>query len=115
MHADDQTRLRHIVDAARQAIAFVEGRRPSELETDRMLSLALVRLLEIIGEAARGVSSGYRDTHADIPWRKMAGMRDRLIHGYFDVDLKVVWSTVTDDLPPLLEAMEPLIDDGTEA
>ena len=71
-----------------------------------MLSLALVRLLEIIGEAARGVSASLREKHPEVAWSQMSGMRDRLIHGYFDVNLDVVWRTVTEDLRPLIAELE---------
>ena len=74
-----------------------------------MLQLSLVRLLEIIGEAAKGLSPEFRSAHATIPWRKMSGMRDRLIHAYFDVNLDVVWETVRCDLPQLVEALEKII------
>jgi uncharacterized protein with HEPN domain len=63
-----------------------------------MLNLSLVRLLEIVGEAAHGLSQESRDAHPKTPWKKIAGMRDRLIHGYFDVNLDIVWQTVTQEL-----------------
>jgi uncharacterized protein with HEPN domain len=108
MPAGDAVRLRHIVDAARQAVAFVRGRSRADLDTDNMLSLALVRLLEIIGEAARSISGPFRTAHPEVAWNKMAGMRDRLIHGYFDVNLDIVWETVTQDLPALISQIEPI-------
>jgi uncharacterized protein with HEPN domain len=74
-----------------------------------MLNLSLVHLLEIIGEAARGISQESRDAHPEIAWKKMAGMRDRLIHGYYDVDMGVVWETVTKDLPPLISQLEKVL------
>ena len=106
--AKDMARLRHILDAAREAVTFTQGRSPSDLDADHMLSLALVRLLEIIGEAARGISSQFREAHPEIAWSQMAGMRDRLIHGYFDVNLDVVWKTVSDDLPVLVAQLEKI-------
>lgn len=108
MPASDAVRLRHILDAAREAVAFAKGRSRPDLDADHMLTLALVRLLEIVGEAARGISTGFSEAHPDVPWRKMAGMRDRLIHGYFDVNLDVVWKTVGEDLPPLLAQLEKI-------
>ena len=72
-----------------------------ELGADEMLSLSLVRLLEIIGEAANGVSTDFREKRPQIPWKKMIGLRNRLIHGYFDINLDIVWDTVVEDLPPL--------------
>ena len=77
-----------------------------------MLSLAVVRLLEIIGEAAQGVSGSFREAHPEISWTKMAGMRDRLIHGYFDVNLDVVWETVRQDLPSLITLVEKVVASG---
>jgi uncharacterized protein with HEPN domain len=108
MPASDTVRVRHIRDAARKALSFVQGRSRADLDTDPMLSLALVRLLEIIGEAARGVSGPFREAHAEVAWRKMAGMRDRLIHGYFDINLDIVWETVTQDLPVLVAQVDKI-------
>ena len=102
----DAVRLQHLLDAARKAVAATEEKQRSDLEQDEILSLALVRLLEIIGEAAKHLSEPFRTLHPDIPWRLMAGTRDRLIHGYFDVDLDIVWAIVTKDLPPLIEKLE---------
>ena len=109
MHKNDETRLRHILDAVREAVAFSGGWSRSDLDKNRMLSLSLVRLLEIIGEASRGISEEFRLAHPEIAWKKMTGMRDRLIHGYFDVNLDVVWETVTQDLPPLIAQLDKLL------
>ena len=111
MFEDDNVRIRHILDAAREAIQFAEGRKRAELDADRKLNLSLVRLLEIIGEAARGISQEFRDSHPDLSWKSMVGMRDRLIHGYFDVNLDVVWETVTQDLPSLIAQLEKIVAD----
>jgi uncharacterized protein with HEPN domain len=99
---DDAARLSHILEAARKATSFTKGRRRSDLDTDEMLPLALLRLLEVMGEAAGDLSGSFCQAHPAIPWRQMAGMRNRLIHGYFDVDLDLVWQTVTAELPPLV-------------
>jgi len=112
MFKDDETRLRHILDAAREAVNFLEGLHRKNLDTDRKLSLSLVRLLEVVGEAARSVSSELRRKHSDIEWKSMVGMRDRLIHGYFDVNLDVLWETVTNDLPPLIDRLERILADS---
>lgn len=111
MFEDDSVRIRHILDAAREAVAFSQGRSREDLDTDRRLNLSLVRLLEIIGEAARGISSEFRETHPDLPWKSMIGMRDRLIHAYFDVNLDIVWETVTEDLPGLIAKLEKIVAD----
>jgi uncharacterized protein with HEPN domain len=109
MPVSDAVRVRHILDAAQEAVAFVSGRSRADLDTDRMLGLALVRLLEIIGEAARGVSENFRELHPEVAWNRMTGMRDRLVHGYFDVNLGVVWETVAQDLPLLIDQVGKIV------
>jgi uncharacterized protein with HEPN domain len=109
MFEDDSVRIRHIPDAAREAIAFAKNRTRADLDIDRKLNLSLVRLLEIIGEAARGISQEFRDSYPALPWKTMIGMRDRLIHAYFDVNLDVVWQTVTEDLPTLIAQLEKIV------
>lgn len=111
MFTDDSVRIRHILDAAREAVRFIKGRNRADLDTNRQLNLSLVRLLEIIGEAARGISAEFRQAHPDLPWKGMIGIRDRLIHGYFDVNLDVVWETVTQDLPGLISQLEKIVTD----
>jgi uncharacterized protein with HEPN domain len=109
MLKNDIVRLRHILDAALEAVAFSQGRKREDLDNDRMLSLSRVRLLEITGEAARSVSPAGRDAYPKVVWKKMVGMRDRLIHGYFDVNLDVIGETVTEDLPPLIVQLENIL------
>lgn len=104
----DTVRIHHILDAATEALSFSQNRSKEDLYSDRMLSLALIRLLEIIGEAARGISPAFRGAHSELPWQSMAGMRDRLVHGYFDVDLDVVWETVSKDLPQLINQLKKI-------
>lgn len=74
-----------------------------------MLQLSLVRLVEIVGEAAGRVSLSTRQRHPQIPWPQIAGMRNRLIHGYDFVDYDILWQTVSEDLPALVAALQPLI------
>ncbi len=102
----DQVRARHILDAAREAVALTQSRSRADLDKDHLLVLGLTRLLEIIGEAARGISPEFRGQHPEIPWKEMSAMRDRLIHGYFDVNLDVVWKTITLDLPPVVKLLQ---------
>jgi uncharacterized protein with HEPN domain len=99
-------RLRHMLDHAREAVAMARDRTRSELDTDRQLNLSLVRLLEIIGEAAGRVPAEERVRHPDIPWPEIVGLRNRLIHGYDSVDFDILWQIVSDDLPPLIAAHE---------
>jgi len=105
----DVVRLRHMLDAARKAIEFTQGRSRSDLDADEMLNLALIRLLEVIGEAAKSVSLDCCQSYPEIPWKQIAGTRDRLIHGYFDVDMDIVWEIVTADLPSLVVELEQII------
>ncbi|MGK7883338.1 MAG: DUF86 domain-containing protein [Crocosphaera sp.] len=108
---DDLSRLKHIRDAAKEALSFVKNRAREDLDNDRMLSLALVRLIEIIGEAANNISKSNQAKYSKIPWRQMIGMRNRIIHAYFDIDLEIVWQVITEDLPPLLVEVEQAIKD----
>lgn len=107
---DDGLRLRHMLEAARKAVAFAEHRTRQDLDTDEQFALALTRLLEVIGEAAAAVSDTAREGSPAIPWRSIISTRNRLIHGYFDVDLDVVWSIVTHDLPILVCELQRLLD-----
>jgi uncharacterized protein with HEPN domain len=109
MRKADRVRLQHMLDAANEALTFIQGKVRSDLDSDRMLVLSLIRELEIIGEAASNVSRETRSLSSGIPWQDIAGMRNRLIHAYFDVDLDIVWSTVTKDLPVLKAELEKIL------
>jgi uncharacterized protein with HEPN domain len=108
---DDLTRLKHIRDSAKEALSFVKNRTREDLERERMLSLALVRLIEIIGEAANNISETCQGQYFKIPWRQIIGMRNRIIHAYFDVDLDIVWRVITQDIGSLLIEVEKAIKD----
>jgi uncharacterized protein with HEPN domain len=105
MRPDDVVRLRHMLDAAEEAVGFARGRSRADLDRDRMLALAIVKTIEIIGEAASRVSAETQQTCPAVPWTDIVGMRNRLIHAYFDIDLDRVWDTLADDLPPLIVAL----------
>jgi uncharacterized protein with HEPN domain len=109
MNENDIVRLRHMLDAAREAVGFMQGLNRNDLDENRLLALAETRLLEIIGEAAREVSQETRDKYSQVSWKLIIGMRDRLIHGYFKVDLNIVWKVIVDDLPPLISTLETII------
>ncbi len=96
-------------DAASVALTFAAGKGRADLETDLMFQFAIVRALEIIGEAAARMPDATRAAHPEIPWANIIGMRNRLIHGYFDVDLDVVWNTVAQHLPPLIVVLDARI------
>lgn len=105
----DRARVLHMRDATRQALEFAANRSRADLDTDAMLMLALTRLLEIIGEAAKNVSEPTRALAPGIPWRAIAGTRDRIAHGYFDINLDTVWDILTLDLPKLAGEPEHLV------
>jgi uncharacterized protein with HEPN domain len=107
---DDRTCLKQMLDHATEAIAMAEGRSRLDLDSNRMLELALVRLIEIVGEAANRVSAPTRESMPQIPWRQLVGMRNRVVHGYDSVDRQVLWDTVTTDLPPLCEDLATAIE-----
>jgi uncharacterized protein with HEPN domain len=109
MSPDEIDRLRHMRDAAAAAVTFSAGRSRADLETDLMYQFAAVRAIEIIGEAAARLSDATRAGHPHLPWADMIGMRNRLVHGYFDVDLDVVWNTITAHLPPLIVSVDAMI------
>ena len=106
---DMDVRLRHMLDHAREAVAMAKGKTRSHLDKDRQLNLSLVRLLEIIGEAASRVSKEDCARYPDIPWPDIVGLRNRLIHGYDMVDFDILWQIVTQDLPPLIKALEKAV------
>lgn len=108
MKPDDRTRVLHMIEAAEEAMGFVRGLPPESIHRDRMLALACVRCLEVVGEAAAGLTGEFLAEHLEIPLRDVVAMRNRLIHGYFDIDLERVWDTLTDDLPALVDALRPI-------
>lgn len=109
MKNNDDFRIRHMLEAVKKILAFTEGKTRQSFDQEEQLSLSVVRLLEIIGEAAKGVSDELKKQSDDIPWKEIMRTRDRLIHGYFDVDLDIVWQIVATDLPPLVGQLEKLI------
>ena len=114
MSEDDLIRLHHMLDAAREAVSFIQGCDREELGTNRQLVLALVKEIEIVGEAANRVSEQTRAGLPAIPWPRIIGMRHRLVHAYFDVNLDVVWNTVRQELPGLIDQLERAIPDQSE-
>lgn len=103
-----------MLDHAREAVALLGRRERSGLAEDRVVQLALTRLIEIVGEAAGRVSPEGQQAHPEIPWRDAVTMRNRLIHGYDVIDYVRVWDTVTFDLPPLIAALEKALADRTD-
>ena len=108
---EDTVRLRHMLDYARKAVQFTQGRSRTGLGADEVLALAVVHLVEIIGEAARTISGEFRERYPEVPWDLISGTRNRLAHGYIDVDLDIIWTIVTKDLPPLIEELERILEE----
>ncbi len=111
MRREDLVRLRHMRDAAREALGFVGTRSRAEFSNDRMLALAVLKSVEIIGEAATKVGEEARRELPDLAWNEMVGLRHRLVHGYFDIDFDRVWNTVKEDLPPLADRLDAFLGD----
>ena len=103
---DPLVALRHMLDHAREAVDLAQGRSRDDLDSDRLLQLALTRLVEIVGEAASRVPSDLQSRHPQLPWREAIGTRNRLIHGYDFVDLDILWEIVATDLAALVPQIE---------
>lgn len=101
--------LEQMRDHVREILAFAEGRQRRDLDIDRQFELAMVRLLEIIGEAATRVPGDQRSAYPDIPWSQLIGLRNHLIHGYDSVDRDILWRIVVDDLPKPMTALDVLL------
>ncbi len=100
--------LKDILDAIASIEEFTSGMDFEDFLKDRKTQFAVVRALEIIGEAAKAIPEDFKKEHPEVPWREMAGMRDKLIHAYFGVDLRVVWKTLKEDVPFLKEVLSGL-------
>ncbi len=98
-----------MLEASRETVASAQGRTRADLDHDRIYALGLVKCIEIIGEAAARVSPEAQSQHPQIPRPQIIGMRNRLVHAYFDLDLDQVWNAVTEDIPPLMAALENVL------
>ncbi len=101
--------LSQILTNAQEAVDICSGKKRTDLDSDRLLNLALTRLVEIIGEAANRVPQELRAQYSDLPWVQMIGARNRLIHGYDNVDFDILWMIVDQDLPNLIRQLENII------
>ncbi len=109
MNKDDRIRLQHMADAARECLDFARHKQRKDLDENRQLTLALIKEIEIIGEAAYQVSEETRRSLPLLPWEDMVGMRHRLVHAYFDINLDILWQTVQEDIPSLLRILENIL------
>ncbi len=106
MKRDDGALVLDMLDSAQEAVSIAGNKSRIEFEEDRLSQLSVLKLIEIIGEAANQVGDETRKAHPNIPWKDVIDMRHRLIHGYFDVDYEIVWKTVIEDLPSLIENLK---------
>ena len=99
---DELIRVRHMLDFARKAVQFNKGKTRADLDTNEILAFATIHLIEMLGEASRTLSDEFRQQYPEVPWDMISGTRNRLAHGYIDVDLDIIRVIVTKDLPPLI-------------
>jgi uncharacterized protein with HEPN domain len=108
MQKDDLVYVGHMLDAARLIAAKVSGKSRAEFDADENLRLALAHLIQTMGEAARRVSSPFQQAHPHVPWRKIIGMRHKVVHDYLHVDYDIVWNVAT-VMPPLVAQLEEIV------
>lgn len=108
---DDQVSMRQMLDHAREAVDITRSKSRENLDRDRLLNLALTRLIEIIGEAANRIRNDTQLKHPEIPWPQIIAMRNRVIHAYDEVDLNVLWDVIELDLPPLVEQLQRIVEE----
>jgi len=111
MQAEDRIRLRHIIEEAHEACNFVKGYSFEDFVKDGKTVRAVVRSIEVIGEATSKISGELKNIHKEVPWDKIIGMRNRLIHVYFDINYDIVWQTIQKNIPELIEIIQKLLDD----
>ena len=113
MNPNDRIRIKHMLIAAEEALTFVEKVNYEEFSKNRMLILSVIKDIEIIGEAASKISKETMMLYSVIPWQDIIGMRNRLIHGYFDVDIKLVWNTLSYNLPEIIQQLKNILEDDS--
>ena len=106
---DDRLPMHQMLEHAREAMEIVRDRSRTELESNRVLQLALAHLLLVVGEAATRVSPAGRARYPEVPWSKAIGTRNFIAHGYDRIDYDVVWDTIAEDFPPLVTALERVL------
>ncbi len=106
---DDTITLQQMLDHVEEAMSLAEGRARADLEADRVFFLALLKLVEIVGEAAKRVSESTQGAHPEVPWREVIGTRNRLVHGYDAVDFDILWEIVVTDFPVLSRQIRSLL------
>jgi uncharacterized protein with HEPN domain len=107
---DDVARLRHMLEFCQKCVRFTTGKNRSDLDQDEMLTMGTLYVVEFLGEASRTISEEFRERHTQIPWAEIIGTRNRLAHGYAEVNLDVIWAIVNKDIPPLIRQLEKAIE-----
>jgi uncharacterized protein with HEPN domain len=105
----DEAHLLDILLAAQKIVRFSQGYDAAKFADDEVIQHAVMRLIQIIGEAARKISQAYKEDHPQIPWTQIIGMRNRLVHEYFQVEIDIVWEVVEKDIPALIPLIGPLL------
>jgi len=108
---DDTVTARQMLDHARELAEVTSGKTESDLANDRVLYLASLQLLQIVGEAANRLSAEFISAHAAMPWAEIIALRNRLIHGYNDIHSGIIWRVITDDIPTLIVSLEEFADE----
>ena len=109
MENKDLARLKHMLDSTQAILTFAKGKQRASLDKDLLFQSAVLRQLEIIGEAAGRISDKTKKKFSSIPWKELVGLRNRLIHAYFDVDHDVIWKTIREYLPPFHELLQQVV------
>ncbi len=109
MENKDLARLKHMLDSVEAILSFAKGKRKASLDKDRLLRSAILRELEILGEAANKVSEKTKRRFPHLPWKELIGLRNRLIHAYFDVDHDIIWKTVRNYLPTFHKELKQVV------
>lgn len=105
----DEALLLDMLIAARRAMSFTEKSTAETFSSDHLVQNAVVRVLQVLGEAAWRISAGFKAQHLEIPWAQIVGLRHRLVHDYLNIDFVIVWDVVHQDLGPLVRQLEPLV------
>jgi uncharacterized protein with HEPN domain len=113
MRGEDRIRILHMIEAADAVAQFVAGRSRDDLDEDRMLLFAVVHAIEVLGEAANKISPDTQAAAPQVPWAAIVAMRNRLIHGYFDINSTIVWKTATVEVPALVPLLQALVGSAT--
>jgi uncharacterized protein with HEPN domain len=114
MKNENSVRLKHILDAIASIETYLEGFDEHKFGKDKLRQDRVIRQLEIIGEATKNLTDKLREENPQIPWRKAAGIRDRLAHGYYEISLKIIWDTVQNDLPTLKTEIEKILEEESK-